>query len=70
MYKYGYTYSRSDGDRAVVHSDAFDCFQNPLKTKGVRSGSSFEAENEILSFHFQKVDVELLRNLKKKKGKY
>lgn len=57
--------SRSDWDRSVVRSDAFDCLQNTLKTKqyGDLQGS-FEAENEILSFHFQEVNAKLLRKRK------
>lgn len=61
--------SRSDWDGSVVHSNAFDCLQNTLKTKQSRDlRGSFEAENEILCFHFQEVNDELLRNFKKIKA--
>lgn len=59
---------RSNWDRPVVRSTAFDCLQNALKTKqpGELKGS-FEAANEILLF--QEVNVKLLRNFKKNKSK-
>lgn len=61
--------SRSDWDGSVVHSNAFDCLQNTLKTKQSRDlKDSFEAENEILSFHFQEANAELLRNFQKIKA--
>lgn len=57
--------SRSNWDGSAVRSNTFDCLQNTLKTKPSRDlKGSFEAENEILSFHFQEVNAELLRNLK------
>lgn len=49
---------------------AFDCFQNPPKTKGVGDlGAALKQKMRFPAFIFRKSMLKCLRNLKKKKKK-